>query len=167
MSSAAYAYPQKSAEAFRTISEVALELDVPQHVLRFWESRFVQIKPIKRAGGRRFARGRMAVERGELEGNCASWSALPPEWMVGQKVNVFTRFSTKRPSDMPENIPYIGDLTKDEVKKELIAVLNAPGELGRPFVLAKQVPDERVTMLRTAFASALRTFTSCSGLSDM
>ena len=99
---------------------------------------------------------RMAVERGELEGNCASWSALPPEWMVGQKVNVFARFSTKRPSDMPENIPYIGDLTKDEVKKELIAVLNAPGELGRPFVLAKQVPDERVTMLRAAFDAMLR-----------
>src|ERR1700759_835514 len=46
----------KSAEAFRTISEVAAELDVPQHVLRFWESRFVQIKPVKRAGGRRFYR---------------------------------------------------------------------------------------------------------------
>lgn len=42
--------------AFRTISEVADELDVPQHVLRFWETRFVQIKPVKRAGGRRYYR---------------------------------------------------------------------------------------------------------------
>jgi DNA-binding transcriptional MerR regulator len=56
MSAAAFAYPEKSAEAFRTISEVAVELDVPQHVLRFWESRFVQIKPVKRAGGRRYYR---------------------------------------------------------------------------------------------------------------
>ena len=56
MSSAAFAYPHKSAEAFRTISEVATELDVPQHVLRFWESRFAQIKPVKRAGGRRYYR---------------------------------------------------------------------------------------------------------------
>ena len=56
MSSAAIAYPHKSAEAFRTISEVAIDLDVPQHVLRFWESRFTQIKPVKRAGGRRFYR---------------------------------------------------------------------------------------------------------------
>jgi DNA-binding transcriptional MerR regulator len=46
----------KSPDAFRTISEVATELDVPQHVLRFWESRFTQIKPVKRAGGRRFYR---------------------------------------------------------------------------------------------------------------
>jgi DNA-binding transcriptional MerR regulator len=46
----------KSPEAFRTISEVAVMLDVPQHVLRFWETRFAHIKPIKRAGGRRFYR---------------------------------------------------------------------------------------------------------------
>ena len=56
MSSAAYAYGAKSAEAFRTISEVADELDVPQHVLRFWESRFAQVHPVKRAGGRRYYR---------------------------------------------------------------------------------------------------------------
>lgn len=48
--------PMKSPEAFRTISEAAAELDVPQHVLRFWESRFNQIRPLKRAGGRRFYR---------------------------------------------------------------------------------------------------------------
>ena len=46
----------KSPDAFRTISEVAAELEVPQHVLRFWESRFNQIKPVKRAGGRRYYR---------------------------------------------------------------------------------------------------------------
>ena len=46
----------KSADAFRTISEVAQELEVPQHVLRFWESRFPQVKPLKRAGGRRYYR---------------------------------------------------------------------------------------------------------------
>ena len=46
----------KAPDAFRTISEVASELDVPQHVLRFWESRFSQIRPMKRAGGRRYYR---------------------------------------------------------------------------------------------------------------
>jgi DNA-binding transcriptional MerR regulator len=48
----------KSADAFRTISEVAGEIDVPRHVLRFWETRFPQIKPLKRAGGRRYYRPR-------------------------------------------------------------------------------------------------------------
>jgi DNA-binding transcriptional MerR regulator len=46
----------KSAAAFRTISEVAHELDVAQHVLRFWESKFPQVKPLKRGGGRRYYR---------------------------------------------------------------------------------------------------------------
>lgn len=46
----------KSPDAFRTISEVADELDLPQHVLRFWETRFNQIKPLKRGGGRRYYR---------------------------------------------------------------------------------------------------------------
>lgn len=46
----------KSADAFRTISEVAEILQVPAHVLRFWESKFTQIKPVKRAGGRRYYR---------------------------------------------------------------------------------------------------------------
>ena len=46
----------KSAEAFRTISEVASELSVPQHVLRFWETRFSQVRPMKRGGGRRYYR---------------------------------------------------------------------------------------------------------------
>jgi DNA-binding transcriptional MerR regulator len=47
---------EKAPEAFRTISEVAEELNVPQHVLRFWESRFHEIKPMKRGGGRRYYR---------------------------------------------------------------------------------------------------------------
>ncbi len=46
----------KSPEAFRTISEVAGDMDLPQHVLRFWETRFPQIKPLKRGGGRRYYR---------------------------------------------------------------------------------------------------------------
>ncbi len=46
----------KSPDAFRTISEVGEDLDLPQHVLRFWETRFTQIKPLKRGGGRRYYR---------------------------------------------------------------------------------------------------------------
>lgn len=48
--------PAKSPRAFRTISEVSEDLDLPQHVLRFWETRFTQIKPLKRGGGRRLYR---------------------------------------------------------------------------------------------------------------
>ncbi len=54
--SAANRRMEKSSSAFRTISEVAQDLDVPQHVLRFWETRFTQIRPLKRGGGRRYYR---------------------------------------------------------------------------------------------------------------
>jgi DNA-binding transcriptional MerR regulator len=55
----------KGPEAFRTISEAAAELNVPQHVLRFWETKFSFIRPMKRAGGRRFYRPQdVAVLRG-------------------------------------------------------------------------------------------------------
>lgn len=47
---------EKAPDAFRTISEVSETLDVPQHVLRFWEAKFAQVKPLKRAGGRRYYR---------------------------------------------------------------------------------------------------------------
>jgi DNA-binding transcriptional MerR regulator len=50
------ARPQKSAAAFRTIGEVAEELDLPAHVLRFWETKFPQLRPVKRSGGRRYYR---------------------------------------------------------------------------------------------------------------
>ena len=56
MAAPAFAFAAKSPDAFRSISEAAADLDLPQHVLRFWESRFSQIKPVKRAGGRRFYR---------------------------------------------------------------------------------------------------------------
>lgn len=50
------ARPEKSAAAFRTIGEVADDLDLPPHVLRFWETKFPQLKPLKRGGGRRYYR---------------------------------------------------------------------------------------------------------------
>jgi DNA-binding transcriptional MerR regulator len=57
--------PSKSSQAFRTIAEASEELDVPAHVLRFWEGKFTQIKPLKRAGGRRHYRpDDMALLRG-------------------------------------------------------------------------------------------------------
>ena len=56
MSSTTGRAQQKAPDAFRTISEVSGELDLPQHVLRFWETRFTQVKPMKRGGGRRLYR---------------------------------------------------------------------------------------------------------------
>ena len=72
------------------------------------------------------------------------------------KFNALVRFSPKRPADMPESVPYVGDLAKTQEQKDVLAVLNASSELGRPLIVAKQVPAERVKLLRAAFEATLK-----------
>jgi tripartite-type tricarboxylate transporter receptor subunit TctC len=98
---------------------------------------------------------RLALERGELEGNCGSWSAMPQDWLMHGKINPLVRFSPKRPADMPASVPFVGDLATTAEQKDLLAVLDASAELGRPFIVAKAVPPERVNVLRAAFRAAL------------
>jgi tripartite-type tricarboxylate transporter receptor subunit TctC len=99
---------------------------------------------------------RLALERGELEGNCGSWSAIPQDWIVNHRINALVRFSSKRPADMAETVPFVMELARTQEQKDLLAILNAPGELGRPFVVSKQVPADRVKMLRTALEATLQ-----------
>ena len=101
------------------------------------------------------AEQRLALERGELEGNCGSWSAMPQDWVAHDKFNPLVRFSPKRPPDMPLSVPFISDLATTAEQRDLLAVLNASAELGRPFIVAKTVPPQRVNVLRTAFRAAL------------
>ncbi len=99
---------------------------------------------------------RLALERGELEGNCGSWSAIPQDWIVHHRINALVRFSPKRPADMPESVPYVNDLAKSREQKDLLTILNAPGELGRPFIVAKEVPADHLKTLRAAFRATLQ-----------
>ena len=99
---------------------------------------------------------RLALERGELEGNCASWSALPQDWIANHKINALVRFSPKRPPDMAESVPFVGDLATSQAQKDLLTILDAAGELGRPFIVAKDVPAERVKILRAAMQATLK-----------
>jgi len=98
---------------------------------------------------------RLALERGELEGNCGSWSAMPQDWVVHDKINPLVRFSPTRPADMPPSVPFIEDLATTRAQKDLLAVLDASAELGRPFIVAKTVPPQRVNVLRAAFQATL------------
>jgi tripartite-type tricarboxylate transporter receptor subunit TctC len=99
---------------------------------------------------------RLAVERGELEGACASWSAIPQEWIAAGKINVLARFAPQRPADMPASAPYVNDLATTQVQKDVLDVLNAPGQLGRPIIAAKEVPRARMQVLISAFAKTLK-----------
>ena len=99
---------------------------------------------------------RLALERGELEGNCGSWSAMPQDWVVNNKFNALVRFSPKRAADMPASVPFVTDLATSHEQKDLLNVLNASAELGRPYIAARQVPPERVKVLRAAFEATLK-----------
>jgi tripartite-type tricarboxylate transporter receptor subunit TctC len=99
---------------------------------------------------------RLALERGELEGNCGSWTAMPQDWLVNKKINALLRFSATRPADMPADVPYVLDLATTKEQKDVIDILNSPGELGRPFIVARQVPAERVAALRAALQATLK-----------
>src|SRR5258708_37435796 len=67
---------------------------------------------------------RLAIERGELEGGCGSWSAIPPDWIAERKINPLVRFSPKRPADMPEGVPYVDDLAQAKAQKDMLGILD-------------------------------------------
>ena len=94
---------------------------------------------------------RLALERGELEGNCGSWTAMPQDWIVNHKIDALARFSPKRPADMPASVPFVNDLAATQEQKDSSTSSMRSGELGRPFIVAKQVPADRVKILRAAF----------------
>jgi tripartite-type tricarboxylate transporter receptor subunit TctC len=98
---------------------------------------------------------RLALERGEVEGICGSWSAIPQDWIINRRINVLVRFSPKRPTDMPASVPYVVDLARTKEQRDLLLVLNGQSEVGRPLVVAKVVPPERVSILRSAIEEML------------
>jgi tripartite-type tricarboxylate transporter receptor subunit TctC len=99
---------------------------------------------------------RLALERGELEGNCGSWTAIPQDWIVNHRINALVRFSPKRPADMPASVPFVNELATSQEQRDLLDVLDGAGELGRPYIVSKQVPADRVKLLRAAFDAMLK-----------
>ena len=101
------------------------------------------------------AEQRIAIERGELDGDCGSWSSVSEDWVRDKKVIPFIRFSPARTPDIPENVPFIGDFAKTQEQRDLLDLLITAGELGRPYVMSKAVPKERLATLRTSFDATM------------
>lgn len=98
---------------------------------------------------------RLAIERGELNGDCGSWSSIPDEWIKGNKIIPLVSFSPAKTADMPD-IPFARNFIKDEDNKKVFDMIIAAGEVGRPFIVSKQVPADRVEILRKAFADTMK-----------
>jgi tripartite-type tricarboxylate transporter receptor subunit TctC len=96
----------------------------------------------------------IAVERGELDGDCVSFSSIPKKWLSEGRIRVISRGSFVTLPDMPADIPYVMDLTSDPEKKQLIRFLLSPSAAGRPFIASKFVPADRVRALQEAFSAS-------------
>ena len=94
---------------------------------------------------------RLAIERGELDGDCGAWGAISPEWLEGRKINPILRTAPIVPPDMPKDVPYAVDIAPTNLDGEVIKFLISSVELGRPFIASRFVPADRIRILREAF----------------
>jgi tripartite-type tricarboxylate transporter receptor subunit TctC len=102
------------------------------------------------------AEQRLAIERGELDGDCGSYSSIPIEWVRDGLAHPFVRFTEQRPPEIPEAAVYIGGFAKTEEQNQILDVLNASDEVGRPFIMSKQVPADRIAIIRKAFNETMQ-----------
>jgi len=98
----------------------------------------------------------IAVERGELDGDCVSFSSIPKKWLSENKIRIISRGSLVTVPDMPADTPYVMDLTSDPEKRNLIRFLLSPSAAGRPFIASKSVPADRVRALQEAFSASFK-----------
>ena len=99
---------------------------------------------------------KIAIESGELDGDCGSWTSLPLEWLREKKIDIHVRFSKNIPADMPQDIPWAPDFLDSETKKQTFRLLVSGAEIGRPFLVSKSVPADRVNALRAAFDATMK-----------
>jgi tripartite-type tricarboxylate transporter receptor subunit TctC len=113
----------------------------------------VKVKQVSGYAGS--AEKRLAVEKGEIDGDCGGWTSVPDDWLRDRKVNVMVRLSPTLVNGMDGGVPYGGDLLRDTGERKIYDFLTAPERLGRLFMVSGAVPAERVALLRSAFDAML------------
>jgi tripartite-type tricarboxylate transporter receptor subunit TctC len=109
----------------------------------------VKVKQVQGYAGS--ADKRLAVDRGEIDGDCGGWTSVPEDWLRDGKINVMIRLSPTLVTGMDKNVPWGGDLVKDTSERKIYDFLVAPERLGRLFMVSGKVPPDRLAVLRTAF----------------
>jgi tripartite-type tricarboxylate transporter receptor subunit TctC len=98
----------------------------------------------------------LAIERGELDGECGSKEGIPETWIREKKMNIVVRFLQENSDYFPKGVPWVGDFLKDPKDLAVLKLLTAAMDIGRPYVVSRQVPDDRLAMLQKAFAAAIQ-----------
>lgn len=102
------------------------------------------------------AEQRLAIERGELDGDCGVLSSIPPNWLSDAKAHPFVRFNKERPEEMTENARFIDDFATTQDQKDLLDVVDAGKEVGRSFMTSGDVPADRLAILRQSFDDTMK-----------
>jgi tripartite-type tricarboxylate transporter receptor subunit TctC len=102
------------------------------------------------------AEQRIAIERRELDGDCGAWSSIPLEWIEGHKIVPVIRSGPIFAPDMPRDIPYSVDIAPSEQDRQVLRLLLASAQVGRPFIASQAVPPERTRILRDAFNATVK-----------
>src|SRR5271170_4330392 len=97
------------------------------------------------------AEQRLAIEQGALDGDCGSYSSIPLEWIYKHLAHSFVRFTRKRVDEIPESAVYIGSFATSDEQQQLLNLLNGGDEVGRPFIMSKEVPADHLAIIRKAF----------------
>ena len=98
----------------------------------------------------------LAIERGELDGGCDSWSSIPESWIAEDKIVPIYRAGSSQPPDMKPGVPILDEIAPDPHARAIVHLLNEANELGRPFIASSAVPADRIAVLRRAFDQAVR-----------
>jgi tripartite-type tricarboxylate transporter receptor subunit TctC len=98
----------------------------------------------------------LAIERGEVDGECGTPEAIPENWVRGKKINIVLRMSEAKTPEIPDDVPWIGSFVSSDEDMQVLRLLIAANELGRPFVASRQVPAAQIEQLRAAFDATMR-----------
>jgi tripartite-type tricarboxylate transporter receptor subunit TctC len=99
---------------------------------------------------------RIAIERGELDGDCGSWTSMPEEWLRDSKITIHIRFSRTLVLGMPPSAAAARDILTDPKKRDIFNLLTASAVVGRPYIAPKGVPADRLAALRAAFDATMK-----------
>jgi tripartite-type tricarboxylate transporter receptor subunit TctC len=102
------------------------------------------------------AEQRIAIERGELDGDCGAWSSIPQEWVDGRKIVPVIRSAPDLAPDMPRDVPYSVDIAPSERDRQILRLLLASAQVGRPFIASQGVPADRIRILRDGFNATMK-----------
>jgi hypothetical protein len=102
------------------------------------------------------AEERLAIERGELDGGCGAWSSNPPDWVKQKKITPIVSFTKPPIPNLEEPVPFFRDLVKNEDDKKLFDLMTIPDAVGRPYIVSKSVPKDRLDVLRKAFDATVK-----------